>query len=46
MLRCILSERLLAVAAWLCVIGGVDLRAALPGFDGADAMGFAASISP
>jgi hypothetical protein len=43
MLRCFLSERLLAVAAWLCVIGVVDLRAALLGFDG-DAMGVAASI--
>jgi len=28
-LRCVLNERRLAVAAWLCVIGGVDLRAAL-----------------
>jgi len=37
-----LSERLLAVSAWL--IGGVDLRAALLGFDGAGTMGVAASI--
>jgi len=37
-----LSERLLAVSAWL--IGGVDPRAALLGFDGAGAMGVAASI--
>jgi hypothetical protein len=44
MLRCFLSECLLAVLAWLCVIGGVDLRAALLGFDGAGAMGVAASI--
>jgi hypothetical protein len=44
MLRCVLSERLLAVAAWLCVIGGVDLRAALLSFDGAGAMGVAVSI--
>jgi hypothetical protein len=44
MLRCFLRERLLAVSAWLCVIGGVDLRAALLGFDDAGAMGVAASI--
>jgi hypothetical protein len=44
MLRCFSSERLLAAAAWLCVIGGVDLRTAFVGFDGAGAMGAAASI--
>jgi hypothetical protein len=44
MLRCFLSDRPLAVAAWLCVIGGVDRRAALLRFDGAGAMGVAASI--
>jgi hypothetical protein len=41
-----LSERLLAVSAWLGVIGGVDLRADLLGFDGAGAMGLAVSIWP
>jgi hypothetical protein len=44
MLRCFMSEHLLAVATWPCVIGGVDLRAVLLGFDGASAIGVAASI--
>jgi hypothetical protein len=46
MLRCFLSDRFLAVSAWLCVIAGLARRVALFGFDIIVAMGVAASICP